>query len=264
MYVAAPDKALPRRIARWASWKLGEAAVELIQRATGFHVPDERLQPYAIALPMLLQTYERSTVRVIKQFVRPGMIAIDGGAHVGYFTRILSKLVGPSGRVLAFEIYPETLNLLRGNVRELANVEVIDAALGPIDGSAILFESPGLSSGHSATATKPGLVARSHLPMRSVSSVLEERGLQRADFIKLDIEGAEPSVIRSLPNAPVSIIFEAKRYILEAGGQTPEAFFAELIRDGYSLTRVGNGAILTENLLTRSALYDKCNVFATR
>lgn len=158
MYVPAPHKARAWQFARFIAWQIGDALAVTISAAKGFRLPDEPLQPFAISIPMLIGTYEKETVRLIKKMVRPGMTVIDGGAHAGYFTRLLSNLVGPLGRVLAFEIHPDTLKLLRHNTRSLANVEIISAALGPSDGIATLYESIALSSGHSATATKPGLL----------------------------------------------------------------------------------------------------------
>jgi FkbM family methyltransferase len=264
MYVPAPEKPLLRRIFRRAAWTAGETTASLISKTTGFHVPDEPLQPYALSLPMLMGTYERATANVMREIVRPGMTVIDGGAHVGYFTRLLSRLVGPTGKVLAFEIHPKTLELLRHNVRDLPNVEILPAALGATDGTAFIHESPGLSSRHSATASKPGLVPTSEVPMRSLVSVLRERGLQRVDFLKIDIEGGEPAVIRSLPKEPVKLIFEAKRYILEAAGLSPEGLFAEMIQDGFSLERIGGDPILPEQLAGESPEFDKSNVLAVR
>ena len=264
MYVPAPDKPVLRRLARRTAWTAGETAVSLLSRITGFRVPDEPLQPFAIALPMLTGVYERDTVKLMHELIRPGMTVVDGGAHVGYFTRLLSKLVGPTGRVLAFEIHPETLKLLRENVADLPNVEILPVALGTTDGTAFIYESPTLSSGHSATPTKPGLVPKFEIPMRSLESVMHERGLDRADFLKLDIEGGEPQIIRSLRKGPVKIIFEVKRYILEAGEESPEDLFAEMIRTGFSLSRVGGGEIRMDELVKPSPANDKCNVLAVR
>jgi FkbM family methyltransferase len=239
-------------------------AVSLLSRISGFRVPDEPLQPFATALPMLTGRYERDTVKSMQELIRPGMTVVDGGAHVGYFTRLLSNLVGPTGRILAFEIHPETLKLLRENVGDLPNVEILPVALGAEDGTAFIYESSRLSSGHSATPTKPGLVRRFEIPTRSLASVLHERGLDRADFLKLDVEGGEPEIIRSLDDGPVKIIFEAKRYILEAGGESPEQLFAEMIAAGFSLSRVGGGRIRRDELVEPSPANDKCNVLAVR
>src|SRR4030095_268661 len=50
-----------------------------------------------------LGTYEGHFARLLDQLVRPGMLAFDVGAHSGYFTLMLSRLVGETGKVISFE-----------------------------------------------------------------------------------------------------------------------------------------------------------------
>jgi FkbM family methyltransferase len=237
-------------MARFIAWKSGDALAMGISAATGFHVPDEPLQPFLLKLPMLLGKYEPETMAAMRDVVRPGMTVIDGGAHVGYFTTALSKMVGPKGRVLACEMNPPTLRLLRRNTRHCANVEVIPVAIGERDEMVTMYENNGLTSSASVTETKPGLHATRLVQMRSLQSVLDERKIGRADFIKLDIEGGEPAVLRSL-KGPAKVLFEIKRYILEAGGEAPEALIAELRDLGFS-TKIVSGSL------------DKANVLAVR
>lgn len=64
--------------------------------------------------------------------LRPGQTACDVGAGNGYHTIRMAQAVGPSGRVLAVDIQPQMLALLRANVDEagLHNVETIEARPG--------------------------------------------------------------------------------------------------------------------------------------
>jgi len=264
MYVPSPTKPPVHRALRYLAWQAGDLLALAVSRITGFRVPDEPLQPFLLKLPMLLGTYERETVAALRKLVKPGMTVIDGGAHVGYYTRKFSELVGPTGRVLAFEIHPRTLQLLRHNTRSLRNVEIIPAALGDRDSVTTIYECDALSSGHSATASKPGLRAGGEIIMRSLESILRERGLERADFLKLDIEGGEPAVLRSLPDKPITIVFEVKRYILEAAGETPEGLLAELLDKGYELSTVAGEAISGSDLKRTSTSFHNANIVGVR
>lgn len=212
---------------------------------------------------MLLGTYEAETVQILRRLVKPGMVVVDSGAHVGYVTRIFSEAVGSKGKVLAFEIDPKNLLLLHENTRGLTNVEIIPAALGNRDGEATLF-SADLSSGHSASASKPGVKAAGSIPMRTIGAVLRERGVERADIIKLDIEGGEPAVLRSIPDGPVSIVFEVKRYILGPAGESPEALLSELIDRGFRVRPVGGDELSKADLVDELPELDKANIEAVR
>jgi ubiquinone/menaquinone biosynthesis C-methylase UbiE len=59
--------------------------------------------------------------------IQPGWTVADVGAGVGYHSFLIAKLVGPSGRVLATDVQPEMLRMLRNNARQLAvkNVEPV-------------------------------------------------------------------------------------------------------------------------------------------
>ncbi len=266
MYVPSSSRNPLWSAFRFGAWKLGDAAALLLQKLQGFRLPDDRLQPFAQKLPMLIGLYESETQRLVKSLLRPGDIVIDGGAHAGFFTRIFSSAVGPKGRVLAFEIHPQTAAMLRSNVARNANVEVIEVALGREDGSAIIFEQPNGSAGHSITSTKPGLTATQAVPMRSLASILHERGLNRFDFMKLDIEGGEPDVLASLDQIPdlrgTRIIFEVKRYILEGAQLSPEKLLHDMAARGFSLEIVGNGPLPVEKIDTAGVLLDKANILA--
>ena len=52
-------------------------------------------------------THELDVQSILSKVVRPGMRVWNIGAHIGFFTLILSRLVGPEGGVIAFEPNPE-------------------------------------------------------------------------------------------------------------------------------------------------------------
>ena len=114
---------------------------------------------------MAFGLYELDTARVLKRLLRPGDHFIDGGANIGYFTLLAARLVGPAGRVDAFEPLPENharllahldLNGLADRVRvhrlalsDRAGEAVIHRLSGPTNnhGSSTLFAPAGASTG---------------------------------------------------------------------------------------------------------------------
>jgi len=88
------------------------------------------------AEPYLEHTYfsgcpEPGVQKEIMRHLRPAGCFYDGGAHIGYYSLLASRLVGETGRVVAFEPDPANVDVLRGNLSRngVSNFEVIPAAL---------------------------------------------------------------------------------------------------------------------------------------
>ncbi len=75
---------------------------------------------------MLYGTLELATIRLLQRLVRAGNVVADVGANIGYHTLILSRLVGPSGKVFAFEPNPLSRARLEANLaaNNCCNVQV--------------------------------------------------------------------------------------------------------------------------------------------
>lgn len=86
--------------------------------------PDDMARYYA-------EGYEPALMAFLYQHVQPGWLVGQVGAHVGYVTRLLSRLVGPEGVVIAFEPDPITLDHLAINTADFENVTIYPYAIGP-------------------------------------------------------------------------------------------------------------------------------------
>lgn len=64
-----------------------------------------------------LGTYEPELQAALRELIQPGMVAYDVGANIGYISLIMARLVGPQGRVFAFEALPANLERLRNNLQ---------------------------------------------------------------------------------------------------------------------------------------------------
>jgi len=170
-------------------------------------------------MQLLTRTYEANTVELVRRITRPGMVALDIGANVGYYTRLLSTLVESSGHVLAFEPHPRSFALLRQNTVRLNNISLIEMAVGHIEGRATLYDSLSESGGsslrydarqvadlravHRGQALAPRIVedlptATYSVKTTSVDSYLSERHIREVNIVKIDIEGAELDALRGM------------------------------------------------------------------
>ena len=123
----------------------------------------------------------------------PGSLVLDAGAHRCEFANAMAKRFGC--RVIALE--PNS-TLLREPTE--AGVTLVNAALSGADGTAtlVLDENPEGSSIIQDHSPRPSGVISVEVPVRSVVSLANEFQIDRIDLLKLDIEGAEISVIDSL------------------------------------------------------------------
>ena len=132
----------------------------------------------------LLDTYSHS----------PGGNFLDVGANIGYFSCLLGKLAGPSGKVVSVEPEPQNRQLLETNLRNnhLANVTVHACAVGAQDGTAKMgIYKPANRGRHSLVDLEP-CKKFIEVPVRPLDSLLRDSGVSSWTLMKMDVEGFEP------------------------------------------------------------------------
>ena len=150
--------------------------------------------------------YEPNLVQYIKNNVRPGMICVDVGANVGFFTLLMAKLVQPGGRVIAFEPTSRIFEVLKRNVQlnGLIQVDLEQTALSSSSGKVDFQEGPAGFEVYNTIGkvTHPNAIDQSFVTSsvkcERLDTYLDARGLQQVDFIKIDVEGAELSVLSGM------------------------------------------------------------------
>jgi len=136
---------------------------------------------------------ERPEVAFVRKYIKKGDIALDIGAHKGGFTYWMSKAVGATGRVIAFEPIPHLAEYLRENTVSgpLKNVTVVEAALSDAAGVKTLFIP---EQGHLGTATlRQTTTPHRALQMQSftLDQYCRDNSIRPISFIKCDVEGHE-------------------------------------------------------------------------
>jgi len=143
------------------------------------------------------ETTERSFV---EGYLRPGMIVVDIGAHHGYYTLLASRKVGPRGFVLAVEPSPRERKRLRLHlqINRCKNVQIENHALGEAEGTAELYLVRGTDTGCNSLR-EPNVAQptdRVAVSVERLDRVLQDHRIEAVDFMKLDVEGAELSVLK--------------------------------------------------------------------
>ncbi len=153
-----------------------------------------------ISRPMIEGQFETGELNFVCQFLRPGMVVLDIGANHGLYTLLASKRVGPTGKIIAFEPSLRERKALRLHLvlNRCQNVIVQDLALGNESGECQLYVVEDRAAG--CNSLRPPVVdAKTSLASVRVArldEVLLSQNIDRVDFIKLDVEGAELDVLK--------------------------------------------------------------------
>jgi FkbM family methyltransferase len=172
-----------------------------------------------------IQTFWEPDVEPIKRLIKPGDVAIDLGANIGWYSHVLAGLVGKDGRVYSIEPIPDTFRLLSAvaAARGLRNVELLNVAVSDKDGSAVmeipLHEYGGknfyMAKIVSSTQSSGSANRRYTVTVRSVDSLFQAVAKQ-VSFIKCDVEGHELAAFKGAQK-----FFEMQKpaILLEVAGQ---------------------------------------------
>lgn len=134
--------------------------------------------------------------KMLSKLIKPGDLVLDIGANVGHYTKRFSELVGPQGRVIAFEPVPTTFSILSANVQLFAypNTTLLNAAVSnklDVVGISMPKFSTGLTNYYQAHISNRADSALTVLTM-SIDSLCID---QRIALVKIDTEGHEAFVL---------------------------------------------------------------------
>lgn len=164
---------------------------------------------------------------VLASLVKPGDIVVDVGANVGHYTRKLSELVGPTGRVIAFEPIPETFSLLTANLSDRTNVTLINACASDANGIANMsiptYSHTKRPNYYQAAVDLSG---NSTDALGVLCTPIDSLCLDRVTYMKIDAESHEPQVLRgateTIRRCRPAITIESDAYLLEHEGYVLE------------------------------------------
>ncbi|WAP67002.1 FkbM family methyltransferase [Jiella pelagia] len=136
---------------------------------------------------------------VLMAFVRPGDVAVDIGANMGYYSVKLGVRIGEAGRLYAFEPHPELADVLLENVdiNDLRRrTTIFRAAAGDTQEAARLIYHPSFPGGGTVRSLRIG-PTKGHAMVEIETLRLDDalREVAKIDLIKMDAEGSEPRVL---------------------------------------------------------------------
>lgn len=176
-------------------------------------------------LDQLGPVFEPDMVRLFRTLVNPSDVALDVGANIGCTALLLSQL---ARHVYVFEPAPSTYAFLKQNVERAApaNLTLLNVGLGETTSTLPLTYAPANRAGgyvSDRTAASRGH-RNEQIEVRTLDEVMAESAIPTVEFIKVDVEGFEPHVLRgarqTLETFRPTLVLELNHWCLNAFQRT--------------------------------------------
>ena len=229
---------------RWYSHQYAEGSVVRIRSGLAKGLLWRRHHRYVSGY--WIGTYELDIQRALQRELQLGQVFFDIGANAGFFTLVCARLVGGSGRCIAFDPDPDNTTSITEQIKlnQLHYCTVVQEAVADFEGKArFSFKNAGSPMGHLGKSN-PGE------SLMEVTVTTLDRAQERfgnPDFIKMDIEGAEVAALRG---AVRMLQFTRPAWLVELHGPECERDVKGVFKEaGYSLFDLAGASLAPGSLL---------------
>jgi FkbM family methyltransferase len=217
----------------------------------------------------LLGGFELATLRLYDSILGAGDIVLDIGANIGAHTLPFARLVGKHGRVYAFEPTQYAFEKLRRNVNAnpaiSSSIELVHAMLVAEGRNSItpeiysswpLHKEEGLHKHHHGK-----LMSTSDAAAITLDEFVDHKGIERIDFVKLDVDGNEAGVLAGAANTlrrfRPRVLMEWAPCLFEGKSAVMEQILNDFINLGYRPKEPSGRRVLPKTLEALNAMVPK-------
>jgi len=192
-----------------------------------------------------LREHYEPELAYLEEVLSPGKVFFDVGANIGIYTLVASRIVGETGRVVAFEPSIQSFPGLQRNVtlNRLTNVTAFRIALSEKAGRARLYHAPD-PVGNSVCGDPAWGAETEEITLETLDRMIEQDSIHNVDVIKIDAEGAEELVLRGgkkvLTTMRPVVIFEVNLEACARFGLSPNGARELLENLGYEFRILHN------------------------
>lgn len=223
-----------------------------------------------VTLPDLIQSriyffgfWEPNLTHFIRHSLRAGDSFVDVGANIGYFSLLASRIVGERGQVFSVEASPFIHKKFLRNIdiNKCRNIRSFNVAASDMEGSLSIYlgnnENLGATTTVASIAVKSAQKLEAVIPAKPLPAIIGVENLLGARLIKIDVEGAELSVVRGIGQL-LDKFGDETEWVIEVwpeGGKGKDKDTTELLasfrKAGYKLFELPNdyrvGAYISPN-----------------
>jgi FkbM family methyltransferase len=238
----------PRPLRSIANWALRR----IIKPELHIHGCMVALNPNdpVISGALTLGKYENAEAKFFRAACRPGMTFLDVGANIGYYTAQAMRRVGSGGQIIAMEPDPESFSYLKKTVALNGDVKVtcVPLAASTQTGEATLYISHDNRGDNRLYANE---LSSGSVEVRTVvvDDLLAELGISEVNLVKIDVQGYEGHVLRSMEgtlsnSSSVIVMMEFWPQGLHAAGFEPKEIFEFCARLNFRMFKITEGGKL--------------------
>jgi FkbM family methyltransferase len=198
-----------------------------------------------------LGVFEPEETRLMKGHLRAGMVFVDVGANVGFYS-LLAASVGC--RVYAFEPSPYASARLKETIRQnqIENITVIESALSEEAGLKNLYVGK-TGRNHTPTMVKNEGGTPITVSVQQLDTYARKHGISRIHLMKVDVEGFELNVLRGahelLEQGRISaILCELNDPWLKMNGSSSRQLYEMLLDFGFRAHKPPDFSKVNQNL----------------
>lgn len=232
---------IPSARVKWAELRHGGVVVRNVQGSRmKLDLSDEGISRELY----LTGVHEPDSTPQFRDEIKPGMVLLEIGANIGYYTLIALKRLGPNGSILALEPSPVNLHALSENLRlndADGRVKVIPHAAGSKPGVLPFYMMPRRNQSTFIMSDEynvPETVI--DVELLTIDDLLKEESV-KVDYFRMDVEGYEAEVVEGMvetltrDDGPFGAFIEIHPSVLKKSGSSGSSFVARMEELGYQI-----------------------------
>jgi FkbM family methyltransferase len=186
-------------------------------------------------------------IETLKKTIKPGSYVLDIGANIGFYSKILSDIVGENGRIFCFEPDKTNFKYLQKNTVGLKNVVLFNNAVSDKKDVIKIYKSKMLNVDH-RTYPVSDYESVEEIHALSIDELMADGTIPKVDFVKIDIQGYELFAFKGMQkllqsNKNLKMVAEYWPHGFKKAGYTAAdlyRFFTEL---GYKFSVMENNVL---------------------